>query len=175
MVSHSRDEIYQMCDRTAVMGKGRIEVLGETGELFRRPQTVGAARLTGCKNISRAVRKDVRTVEAVDWGIRLTSTGEIPGDIAYIGIRAHDLRQVQPGENNVMKICLERLSEAPFEIYLILKNAETDFGKKAQSGRRETGDIWWKLPKNTWDAMGKKVPDRICFPPEHILLLRESP
>ena len=35
------------------MHQGMIETLGKTKEIFDNPGTVNAARLTGCKNISR--------------------------------------------------------------------------------------------------------------------------
>ena len=54
IVSHDRDEIYKLCDRTMVMGQGEILVSKDTKELFEQPERVIAARLTGCKNISRA-------------------------------------------------------------------------------------------------------------------------
>jgi molybdate transport system ATP-binding protein len=159
MVSHNRDEVYQMCDRTAVMGIGKIEIAGDTRELFLRPETLGAARLTGCKNISAARKTDHNRIYAKDWGVELTMPGEIAEDIAYVGIRAHDLRVAHPGDINTMKCKLERISEAPFEMYLILESKGTS--------------IWWKIPKNVWDSTEEQIPDRICFPPEHILLLRK--
>ena len=44
MVSHNRDEVYQLCPQMAVMRPGAIEIAGSTGELFRRPQDGGAPR-----------------------------------------------------------------------------------------------------------------------------------
>ena len=34
MVSHSRDEVYQMCSDTVIMHQGMIETLGKTKEIF---------------------------------------------------------------------------------------------------------------------------------------------
>lgn len=57
LVSHNREEIYQMTDEVFVMADGRLICQGSTKEVFRNPQILGAARLTGCKNISPAEKK----------------------------------------------------------------------------------------------------------------------
>ena len=72
IVSHDRDEIYKLCDRTMVMGQGEILVSKDTKELFEQPERVIAARLTGCKNISRAKKCGMHKVYAMDWGVELT-------------------------------------------------------------------------------------------------------
>ncbi|MGC4019122.1 MAG: ATP-binding cassette domain-containing protein [Muricomes sp.] len=56
IVSHDRDEIYKLCSHTMVMGNGRNIICEETEKLFEQPRYMQAARLTGCKNISRAER-----------------------------------------------------------------------------------------------------------------------
>ena len=57
IVSHDRDEIYQMCDHLILMDNGSVIAQGPTDELFDHPGTVAAARLTGCKNITETVGK----------------------------------------------------------------------------------------------------------------------
>ena len=52
LVSHSRDEVFRMADRVAVLDGGRIDALGEKHAVFREPGTYTAALLTGCKNFS---------------------------------------------------------------------------------------------------------------------------
>ena len=55
-----------------VMGQGEILVSKDTKELFEQPERVIAARLTGCKNISRAKKCGMHKVYAMDWGVELT-------------------------------------------------------------------------------------------------------
>ena len=62
MVSHSRDEVYQMCSDTVIMHRGILETVGKTRDIFDNPGTVNAARLTGCKNISRATKTETQEV-----------------------------------------------------------------------------------------------------------------
>ena len=53
LVTHDRDEAYQLCDHLLLMHEGSFIAGGPTKEIFDHPKTVEAARLTGCKNISR--------------------------------------------------------------------------------------------------------------------------
>lgn len=180
LVSHSRDEVYQMCTHTAVMHAGCLEAWGETDAFFRNPGTLHGALLTGCKNISRAVpcalpsfvaekqRKELHCVYAKDWGVHLLVEGVLPEGFSHVGIRAHDLRPELPSEgNNQMRCRLRRISEAPFEVYLILENADYPEGT-------ESTPLWWKVPKSDWERMGEKIPEEIYFPPEKINILSES-
>ena len=53
MVTHDRDEAYQLCDHLLLFSKGHVIAAGKTKDLFNDPGSVEAARLTGCKNVSR--------------------------------------------------------------------------------------------------------------------------
>ena len=58
LVSHSRDEIYRFSDELIVMDQGKVVCHGNTEETFECPEWKEAARLTGCKNITEAIRED---------------------------------------------------------------------------------------------------------------------
>lgn len=177
MVSHSRDEVYQMCSDTVIMHRGILETVGKTRDIFDNPGTVNAARLTGCKNISHATKTGTHEVYASDWDVKLTFPGqtEIPSNLTHVGIRAHeirpivskdvDLKDMDSNESiklNTMNCQLERISEAPFEMYLILQN---------KSGK-STSPLWWKVTKKEWQEIGEKVPETVELPAEHIILLK---
>ena len=68
LVSHSRDEIYYLCGRTAIMHQGRILKTDGTGEIFADPGTRAGAALTGCKNIAAARKTGEYEVEVPEWG-----------------------------------------------------------------------------------------------------------
>ena len=53
MVTLDRDEEFQFCDELIVLDKGKIIAKGNTYEVFENPKKVEAARLLGCKNISK--------------------------------------------------------------------------------------------------------------------------
>jgi molybdate transport system ATP-binding protein len=54
LVSHNRDEAFRITDKIAIMKDGAIETVGERHSVFADPQTVYAARMTGCKNVAAA-------------------------------------------------------------------------------------------------------------------------
>lgn len=68
-VSHDIDEACRLCQRICVMHDGHVEEIGSVEDVVRRPQTLAALRLTGCKNTSRARKIGSQEVEALDWGM----------------------------------------------------------------------------------------------------------
>lgn len=158
LVTHDRDEAYQLCDHLLLMKEGRVLVTGPTRQVFANPGTVEAARLTGCRNISRIRRLGPHQVCALDWDSLVLSTKEPVGEhIQAIGIRAHDLNPLGEGEGQVNRIPVTgpKVTEMPFEWYVTLDNG-----------------IWWKTEKDirTHDAAGF-VPRWLYVDPSAILLL----
>lgn len=139
-VSHSRDEVYHLCDRVCVINDGHIETLQEKNEFFHNPQTVAAARISGCRNISDARKISEHEVEAIGWGMKLYTERQIPDDLAYVGARAHYIlaEPVDTGKNSIPEsvtgdVCpedvkenaavmkVDHLLEQQFESELVLK------------------------------------------------------
>lgn len=156
LVSHDRDEIYQMCDYLVLMDKGRVIGQGHTDTLFEHPETVAAARLTGCKNISRIEKLTEHRVRALDWnGIELITDGKVTDDMTHVGIRAHDFVTGSNGIN-VIPCGKAAVSRLPFEWYVTLENG-----------------LWWKLERDLYDDLDENlIPENICVLPERILLLK---
>ncbi|MEM9567206.1 MAG: molybdate ABC transporter permease subunit [Cyanobacteria bacterium P01_E01_bin.34] len=90
-VTHNIEETYRICHKLLVMDRGRISIHDSKFTVLSYPQTVSAARLTGCKNISRAIAVDSATVHALDWNCLVTVTEPIPQNLTHIGIRAHQI------------------------------------------------------------------------------------
>ena len=158
MVSHDRDELYQMCDHLVLMDNGRVITQGDTQTVFRDPGTPKAARLTGCKNISRIARLQDHKIKALDWNdIELVTEDVITDDITHVGIRAHDLTAGEHGVN-VISCGRAAVSRLPFEWYVTLENG-----------------LWWKLPKELGDECSAgMVPSHISVPPGKIIPLRSD-
>lgn len=93
-VTHSRDEVYRMCDRVCVLTDGRGGRTVPTRELFDAPVTLAEALISGCKNVSPAVPVGPETLDCADWGVRLACGRAVAG-CAHAGIRAHFLRIVE--------------------------------------------------------------------------------
>ena len=85
-VSHDIDEACRLCQRICVMHDGHVEELGSVEDVVRRPQTLAALRLTGCKNTSRARKIGDEEVEALDWGMTFNVGREVPDNVAYLGV-----------------------------------------------------------------------------------------
>ena len=89
IVSHSRDELYRLCDTLSVMSAGIFIRNGNIKEVFQNPVKTQAAILTGCKNISTAVKCGENMLFLPEWGLTLTPAAPIPDSITHAGIRAH--------------------------------------------------------------------------------------
>jgi ABC-type sulfate/molybdate transport systems ATPase subunit len=126
-VSHNLEEAYRVCEKLVVLSNGTVAAQGPKEEIFRHPPTLEVARLTGCKNFSRARRLSDGRVEALDWGCTLRVAQEFAKTPAYVAIRAHHVR-VHPAlkssrENseNVFPCWLDAMTETPFRVTLDLK------------------------------------------------------
>ena len=165
MVTHDRDEAYQLCDNLLLLDRGRVLAGGRTRDIFQSPVTCQAARLTGCKNISRIERLGERRVKALDWGgLELTTAGPVDDSVTAVGIRAHDFEPLSDGEaqrwkeaenGNLIEVRSPNISEMPFEWYITLDNG-----------------LWWKKEKDihTHDTAGI-VPRWLRVEPSALLLL----
>ncbi len=169
LVTHDRDEAFSLCRNLIIIEHGHRICSGELKDIFDNPKHVVAARLTGCKNIVRAVKTAEHEIYASDWNMKLYVEQEIPDNLSHIGIRAHYLNAVikKEGQQNLLEPELLTVMENPFEINLILKN-------KVGCCDTNNNKIWWKLSKEQWYfELDCKLPTYIEFPSDHILLLSE--
>lgn len=89
-ISHNRHEIYKYCEKTAVMSKGQIVELKPTMDLFSKCETISAAQLTGCRNMTPFTDLGEGKIEIPAWGI--TVTHKIGNERAtHVGMREGDL------------------------------------------------------------------------------------
>jgi molybdate transport system permease protein len=172
LVTHNIEEAYRLGKKLMVLVRGRIAVHGDTAEIFKRPPSVEVARLTGCKNFSRARVASDHTVEAIDWGCRLLVPA-IPGTkVHHAGIRAHhiDFREAKTtaGKNdNVFPCWLVRTSETPFRITLFLRLHSAPQGDDAPHLQAE-------VFKEKWDRFRHQpFPWHVRLAPESVLLFPE--
>lgn len=160
LVTHNRDEVYRIADRLVVMENGRSIACGPTKELFRRPGLLSVARLTGCKNFSRARRIDDTTVQALDWDLSFRVPGPVPQEINHLGVRAHNFVPAQSGEDpNRFLVSIRERLESPFEWNVVF----------TKTGAENGPGIWWKFSKEH-DAA--PLPAYLTVRPEDVLLLR---
>jgi molybdate transport system ATP-binding protein len=159
LVTHSRDEVFKLCEELLILDRGRSLKQGKTREVFHSPGTIAAARLTGCKNISPIKRIGEREILALRWGLLLRTAVPVRDNIGHVGIRAHDFVPAGDEMYNRFPIALVRRSEDPFEETVIFTNAA--------AGPEEKNELWWKYSKyfNYNGVTG------LFIPPESLMLL----
>ncbi|HLJ23712.1 MAG TPA: sulfate/molybdate ABC transporter ATP-binding protein [Candidatus Acidoferrales bacterium] len=126
-VSHNLEEAYRVCEKLVVLSGGAVAAQGPKEEIFRHPPTLEVARVTGCKNFSRARRRPDGLVEAVDWGCTLRVAQVFAAPPAHVAIRAHHIRIHPPGDlpvansSNRFPCWLAAMTETPFRVTLDLR------------------------------------------------------
>ncbi|MGI5824168.1 MAG: sulfate/molybdate ABC transporter ATP-binding protein [Bacillota bacterium] len=164
LVSHNREEIYQLTDEVFVMADGKLICQGPTKEVFRNPKVLGAAKLTGCKNISPAEKRGEYLVYAKDWDLLLHTAEPVNDDCTYVGIRAHHLQPVFEKSENCFAVQLNSVIAAPFEVVRLVKNADSP----------QCREIWWKVSKNGEEEDEEQnIPPFLKIPKANLLLLTE--
>ncbi len=159
MVTHSREEAYNMSERIAVLDQGKLLTVKNTKELFADPESIPAALLTGCKNVVRAVKVGEYEVEVPDWGIRLETGQKVRDGLAAIGIRAHYFNTA--AKKNRFPVVYTEEMEEPFEVILQFRYAKQ---------KPDSQPVWWRLAKG--DRPGQ-FPGELGIAPVNILLLYE--
>ena len=169
LVSHDRDEVYRFSEELLIIDQGRIVRAGETKQIFQNPIAKEAARLTGCKNFSRAERIDSHTLRAADWGITLHINREIPEDTVYIGYRAHDFIPVWGGRGeNMIRFSLESSAVLPFERNYYIRpetGGAEDIGSPGEV-------LCWFVQRDKTALLDERgMPDYLAFAEDGILFL----
>lgn len=159
IVSHNRDEIYNLCSKIVIMDTGRIALSGSTKEIFKHPKKLVAARLTGCKNISRIEKLSDYSLKALDWEVILHTKEFISDQFNFVGIRAHDIRTSSDKQTmNSIDCKVLRINESPFETNII-----------CTAGKAE---LWWKISNAYWrNTLGEQSPKYLSLPKESLMLL----
>jgi molybdate transport system permease protein len=125
-VSHNLEEAYRVCEKLVVLDGGKVAAQGPKEEIFRHPPTLEVARVTGCKNFSRARRLADGRVEALDWGCTLCVSQNFAGAPGHVAIRAHHVRVhpeskfLEGNYDNFFPCWLAAMTETPFRVTLDL-------------------------------------------------------
>ena len=161
-VSHNRDEIYRFCDEIMVLSQGKTVSFSTKKDLFEKPKSIAASKLSGCKNHSRIEKIDKYLCRAIDWNIDLTVTSEISDKDRYIGIRAHELMIVDDKERkkdiNVEEFIIDELVENIFSIVIMLRKENAK-----QAIRLEVSKEYWQNNKRIGDTIYVKLPQDKIF------------
>ena len=73
LVTHDQDEAFALCDRVAVMYRGKLAQIGPPEELYRRPTSVEVARFIGRSTLLPAIWSRGRAALAPGWSVAAKS------------------------------------------------------------------------------------------------------
>ncbi|HEY2108713.1 MAG TPA: sulfate/molybdate ABC transporter ATP-binding protein [Candidatus Acidoferrales bacterium] len=156
LVTHNMEEAYRLGTRLLVLSRGRVVASGAKERIFERPPSVEVARLTGCKNISRARTISDHTIEALDWGCTLRLTQSVAQPAGFVGIRAHHIEFVEAdgtsSEENVFPCWLVRSSETPFRVTLFLTLQQNS----SRPPQPEAAQLQAEVNKEKWQRFRDK-------------------
>jgi molybdate transport system permease protein len=171
LVTHNIEEAYRLADKMLVLSRGRVAAFGAREEILRRPANLEVARLTGCKNFSRARMVSAGVVDAIDWGCRLRVTHELQKTAMHLGIRAHELELTETGgaasADNEFPCWLVRSSETPFRVTVYVSLREP-----GAAASEANVDLQAELTKEKWRLIcDRPMPWHVRLPPDAIFLL----
>ena len=167
-VTHDMEEAFRFCTDLLVLNRGRVIAGGPKHELFERPRTVAAARLTGCKNIVAAAALSENRVSVPGWNCELATAAAVPASLTHVGYRSHQVVfQPNASGENTFPAWLCATSEAPHEMTLYLH-----LHAEPQSG--ELPHLQADVPKDVWKRLrAEPQPWSITLDPARLLLLEE--
>ncbi len=159
-VSHSRDEVYRICDRVCVMERGSSSPVIPVKQLFEAPESRAAALLSGCKNFARARIEEAAggelpgRVYVEDWGETLTYSSEHASEVHYVGVRSHYIYPVHAKEaaeksENTFRCQIEKVIDDVFSTVILVRPEHADSSEESRKNhfnriRVETTKEFWK-------------------------------
>jgi molybdate transport system permease protein len=165
-VTHDMEEAFRFCRDLLVLDSGRVIAQGPKHELFERPRTVVAARLTGCKNIVPARRLAANRIVVDAWNCQLTAAIPVSDALTHVGLRSHQIafQRAANGENT-FPCWLLGTSEAPHEMTLYLR-------LHAAPRAGEPPHLQADVPKELWRTFNAQPqPWHVTLDPARLLLL----
>ncbi len=167
-VSHSRDEVYRICDKIGVLNSGKFDIIESKYNLFSAPRTHFAAILTGCKNFSKVKVISDKKIEIIDWNITLEFKNSFnDNNINYIGIRAHyffdNFNNILNDDVFNLECKIVKVIEDIFSYMIILKPLKS----------KDNVNIVWEFSKENY-SKNYKIENiiNLGFKRESILFLR---
>ncbi len=160
-VTHDRGEAYRNCPRVCVMEAGCTAPVRDMGSLMADPRTVGAARLSGCRNCMKAEKGEAAgCVRLPEWGVTLRCAAPWREGVTALGIREEQVRPAEPGEENAVECALVRLVEDVSMTTALLRPLDAGPGAPLLRMAMEKGTVL---------TVGETL--RVVLPPEDLMLL----
>ena len=163
LVTHSRDEVCRLAKTVCILDRGRSEPLCSTAEMMTAPGSLGAALLSGCKNVSPVTVQPDGSLLCAAWAWTLPplktglESSKAPGKLTHVGVRAHSLR-LGPGPLS-LDGTVDRIIDNVFSYIVMLRTPGLDL-------------LRMECDKNT-PVPSVGAPVTVHVPPEELLLLTE--
>ena len=116
LVTHNREEIFQLCDSVTVLTDGKNDAKQTVTELFSAPQSLSAGVLAGYRNFSKIEIIDLEKglFKALDWGVALHSP-KLTQNALHCGAFSQSLKVIgekdQETENVIPVACLHQFGK----------------------------------------------------------------
>ena len=167
LVTHNLEEAYRVCETLLVLEQGHALASGSKYDIFEHPGLLGVAQLTGCKNFSTAAAIATQTISATDWGLSLQVLEPIPDRLAYVGIRAHQIRFIDRfNQDNTFPCWLVSISETPHRMTVFLKF-------NTQPAHCQDYHVQAEVFKEKWEMLKQKpLPWLVQLDPRRLMLLK---
>ena len=162
-VSHDRDEVFRSCTQICVIDGGKSQPAVTPEALFRDPQTVAAAKLSGCKNILRA-EPCKSSVFLPDWGLTLHCGRAVLLEAVAVGLRAHHFCFAAAGEKNAFPCRLVRVMDNVFSTIILLR---------PEGAAANAPVLRLEMDKALWASRSAEAVHHVSIAPEDILLLKK--
>ena len=192
-VSHSRDEVYRICDRVCVMDQGASSPVIPVKQLFEAPESRAAALLSGCKNFARAEVKEAASADkpgrvyVQDWGETLTFTGEHgpdTEDVRYVGVRSHYIglmgaKEAAAQPENTFRCRSNRVIDDVFSTVIMVRSERADTSEESRKNHfnrirvETTKEVWGDFCKKEYE--GRENPQEdiwVHINPADVMVLR---
>jgi len=167
-ITHNLEEAYRVCPNLLIIDAGNVIANGTKEDIFERPPNWRTAKLTGCKNFSRAVVISQNQISAIDWNCVLEVIEPIPENLEYVGIRAHQLIFSDTEKSNTFPCWLATVSETQHRMTLYLKINEP-------ANHPEDYQIQAEVFKEKWHELkARPFPWQVQLSPLRIILLKNS-
>ncbi len=161
-VSHDRDEVYRRCRDVCVMDRGRTGPVEDMRSLFQDPETVVAARLSGCKNYTPLEARGSH-IFLPAWGVTLDCGRPVPPDAAVLGVRSHFIGP-EFAENRFWCRVTEVVENVFSMVVMVVP----------ESAAADCPPIRLEMEKDVWKRFEGQRRLEIGASPKDLLLLREE-
>ncbi len=164
-VTHDLGEACRNCAQVCVLDGGRSSPPTAFRTLLENPRTVGAAKISGCGNLTPA-RPGERPgdMEAPAWGLVLRCARPWREGAAVLGVREDRIRPAAPGEENAFPCHIRRMAEDYGAVTVLL----------APENAPDAGSVLrMKTSREAWAKYSGRQRLYAAIRPEDIFLLEE--